>query len=185
MEREKIPQRSIKELCDHFFNHNKNISFKTKSSISKIIYSKNARILIIITNAGKEIITSRDKLIREYGWFFFVEKPELEAPKKKKSKKREERKEELTIKSEEYTFEELIIPVKEKVNMRPLYHTKEYRYYFKMIKTGLIPQMPINDLLDDFFNKNDTVPEEEKKAIGKIIFYQKTGQSCPQRIGQN
>ncbi|MHA2131162.1 MAG: MBL fold metallo-hydrolase, partial [Promethearchaeota archaeon] len=175
MEDQNVPQKSIKDLCYHFFNQNKTISFKTKNSILKIIFSHKSRILIVITSSGKELITNRDKLIKEYGWFFFVEKSEKgqRAPRKKKSKKKEEQKKERTIKTEEFNFSELIIPLKEKVNMRPLYHTKEYRHYLKLMKSEQVPQMPAKDVLDDFFNKDDFVPAEEKKAIRKIIYYQK------------
>jgi hypothetical protein len=39
MEDQNVPQKSIKDLCYHFFNQNKTISFKTKNSILKIIFS--------------------------------------------------------------------------------------------------------------------------------------------------
>ena len=74
MEERKIPQRDIDDALTHFFNLNNVISKKTKNSISKIIYSQKDRILIIITHSGKDIIVNRDRLIRDYGWFFFIEK---------------------------------------------------------------------------------------------------------------
>ncbi|MFX1325984.1 MAG: hypothetical protein ACFE8N_13605, partial [Promethearchaeota archaeon] len=69
MENKKIPQKEIKNVLNHFFNKNKIISDKTKKSISKIIYSKKDRIIIIITHSGKDIILNRNRLIKEYGWF--------------------------------------------------------------------------------------------------------------------
>ena len=42
MEENKIPQKEIKEVLNHFFNKNSHISNKTKKSISKIIYSLSA-----------------------------------------------------------------------------------------------------------------------------------------------
>jgi len=171
----KIPQKDIKDVLAHFFNINKNISRKTKNSISKIIFSQKDRILIIITPSGKDIILNRERLIKDYGWFFFIEKPEKKEKelKKKKPKKNEERKEEKTISTEEFHFEEVIIPLKQKENMRALYRTKEYIQYLKMIKSNELPQIPIKDFLHDFFLKDELVPAEEKKGIHKIIYYQK------------
>ena len=90
MEDKKIPQKDIKNVLNHFFSKNRNISNRTKNSISKIIYSQKAKILVLITNAGKQIIENRDRLIKDYGWFFFVLKREKEEtqPKKKKPKKK-------------------------------------------------------------------------------------------------
>ncbi|MHA1933465.1 MAG: MBL fold metallo-hydrolase, partial [Promethearchaeota archaeon] len=128
-----------------------------------------------MTTSGKEIIINRDRLIRDFGWFFFIEKPERKerATKGRKSKKKEEQKKEKTLKTEEYTFKDSIIPVKEKVNMRSLYQTKEYRQYLKLIKSHNISQRSAKDVIDDFFNKDNLVPIEEKKGIRKIIYYQK------------
>ena len=175
MEERKIPQRPIKDVLNGLFLKNRYISNKTRNSIVKIIYSQKTRILILITNSGNEIITNRDRLIRDYGWFFFVEKPKRKekASKGKKSKKKEEQKKEITLKTEEYHFKDSIIPVKEKENMRSLYQTKEYRHYLKLMKSQKISQSSPKDVLDDFFNKDAFVPIEEKKGIKKIIYYQK------------
>ena len=172
MENKKILQKDIKEVVNHFFSENKIFSDKTKNSISKIIYCQNARILIIITDYGKEIIVNRDRLIREYGWFFFIEKPKKQ-PKTKKPKKKEVSKVEKTVSREEYHFENIPIPLKQKENMRPLYKTKEYNYYLKIIKSNALPQVPIKEFLDDFFLKDELVPIEEKRTIRKIIYYHK------------
>ena len=175
MEERKIPQKAINELLPHFFNINKFISKKTKNSISKIIYSQKDRILILITHSGKDIILNRDRLSRDYGWFFFIEKSEKKEKesKKKKSKKKEDRKEEKTISTEEFHFEDIIIPLKEKENMRPLYRTKEYNHYLKMIKSENISQLDIKAILKDLLFKVEFIPVEEKKGIRKIIYYQK------------
>ncbi len=175
MEERKIPQKNIEDVLTHFFKININISKKTKNSISKIIFSQKDRILILITPSGKDIILNRDRLIKDYGWFFFIEKPEKKEKelKKKKPKKKEERKEENTIGKEEFHFEEIIIPLKQKENMRALYRTKEYNQYLKLIKSEELPQIPIKDVLADFFFKDELVPAEEKKGIRKIIYYHK------------
>ncbi|MFX1454395.1 MAG: MBL fold metallo-hydrolase [Promethearchaeota archaeon] len=173
MEERKIPQKPIKSVLEGLFHKDNFISKKTKNSIFKIIYSQVFRIIILITHSGKEIIANRDKLIKEYGWFFFVEKPEKKEKiiKDKKPKRKEERKEEATISTKNYQFNDLVISVKEKENMRSLYHTKEYRHYLKIIKSQNITQTPAKEVLDDFFNKDELVPIEEKKAIRKIIYY--------------
>jgi predicted metal-dependent RNase len=175
MEERKIPQKDIKELINHFFNKNNYISNKTKTSISKIIYAQKDKILILITHSGKDILVNRDKLVRDYGWFFFISKTEKETkqPKKKKPKKKAEPKTEGTISTEEYQFEDFKIPLKQKEHMRALYRTKEYNHYLKLIKSKEIPQMTIRDVLDDLFLKNKLVPIEEKRGIRKIIYYHK------------
>jgi Cft2 family RNA processing exonuclease len=131
--------------------------------------------IVLITHSGKDILLNRDKLVKEYGWFFFITKTEKETklPKKKKPKKKLEQKVEKTISRDEYLFNESTIPLKQKENMRTLYHTKEYNHYLKMIKTKQIPQESIKNVLDDLFLKNKMVPAEEKKGIKKIIYYQK------------
>ncbi|MFX1241273.1 MAG: MBL fold metallo-hydrolase [Promethearchaeota archaeon] len=174
MQDKKIPQKDIKTVLNHLFFDDKFISEKTKSSISKIIYSKMDRIIIVIIPDGKDLIRNRDKLVRNYGWFFFISKNETEkeTPKKDKPKKKEEKKQELTVSREEYPFEDLKIILKQKKNMRPLYHTKEYRHYLKLIKTENIHQLPIKDVLNDLFFENEIVPIEEKMGIRKIIYYQ-------------
>ncbi len=172
MEDKKIPQKNIKEVINHFFNKNRNISNKTKNAISKIIYCQKVRILILITQYGKEIIVKRDRLIRDYGWFFFIEKSTNES-KKKKPKKKEERNKEQTISTEEFHYDDTQIPLKQKEHMRALYRTKEYNQYLKLIKSKEVPQMAIRDVLEDLFFKDELVPSEEKKGIRKIIYYQK------------
>ena len=175
MEERKIPQREIKDVLSHFFIVNKFISKKTKNSISKIIYSQKDRILILITSSGKDIILNRDRLSRDYGWFFFIEKTEKKEKesKKKKPKRKEDRKEEKTISTEEFHFEDIIIPLKEKENMRSLYRTKEYNHYLKLIKSENISQLDIKATLKDLFFKVELIPVEEKKGVRKIIYYQK------------
>lgn len=174
MQDKNISQKKINEVLNHLFFKDKIISSKTKNSISKIIYSQSDRIIIIITQIGKDIIRNRDKLIRIYGWFFYLSETEKEEkqPKKKKEKKKDEKKEEKTISIEEFHYEDLIIPLKQKENMRPLYHTKEYRHYLKLIKSENIPHLPIKDVLNGLFFSNESIPIEEKKGIRKIIYYQ-------------
>ncbi|MFX0077455.1 MAG: MBL fold metallo-hydrolase, partial [Candidatus Hermodarchaeota archaeon] len=176
IETKKIPQKPILDVLNHFFLSNEEISKNTKNSISKIVYSQKDKIIIVVTSLGRDIIWKRDDLIRAYGWFFFISKPK-KTPKKEKSKKskqkKEPKKEEKTISKEIYRFEDIKIPLKEKEHMRSLYHSKEYFQYLKLIKSNNIPQLPIKDILDDFFLKNDDIPSNEKKSIGKIIFYQK------------
>ena len=175
MQERKIPQKDINDLLSHFFNTNNYISKKAKNSISKIIYAQKVKILILITHSGRDILVNRDKLVRDYGWFFFISKAEKDSksPKKKKPKKKVESKAEITLSREEYQFEDSLIPVKQKEHMRALYNTKEYNQYLKLIKSNEIPQMAINDVLDDLFLKDKLVPIEEKKGIKKIIYYQK------------
>jgi Cft2 family RNA processing exonuclease len=176
MEDNKIPQEGLEEAINHFFNENRYISTKTKKSITKIIYSENARILILITSSGKEIIKNRDQLIRDYGWFFFISKSDEKekiAIKKKQKKKRPKHKAEKTLKELEFKYDETTIRVKQKENMRALYRSKEYNQYSKLIKSKQIPQVPISDVLNDFFFKDQLVPKEEKKGIKKIIYYDK------------
>ncbi|MHA2430333.1 MAG: MBL fold metallo-hydrolase [Promethearchaeota archaeon] len=168
MKQKKIPQKKIKEVIEHLFLKNNLISKKTKNSISKVIYCQEDRIIIVVTKSGKEIIYNRDKLIQKYGWFFYIAKSE----KKQKDKKKELKKEELTVSTETYQYDEHSIILKEKRNMRSLYNTKEYFHYKKLMESNNIDQIPINDVLDDFFLKNDKIPNKEKKSIKKIIYYQ-------------
>ncbi len=173
MENKKIPQKPILNVLNHFFLNNDEVGKKTKTSISKVAYSQKTRIIIIFTNQGKDIIWKRDKLIYEYGWFFFVSKPKQKSKKEKKeNKKKEPKKEERTLSKETYQLEDISFPLKEKENMRSLYHTKEYFQYLKLIKSKNIPQLPIKDVLNDLFLKNEAIPLKEKKSIGKIIYYQ-------------
>ena len=177
MEEQNIPQKEIKDVLEHFFQDNDKIPEKTKKSISKIIYCTKDRIIIAITKSGKEIIWKRQDLINSYGWFFFVsESDEQKRPASKKKGKRKKNKEpikpEKTISTEEFKFKELVIPLKQKENMRSLYNTREYNHYLNIIKNRTISQMPINEVLTDLFSKNNLVPLKEKEAIGKIIYYQ-------------
>lgn len=175
MEERKIPQKDISDLINHFFNKNTYISKKTKNSISKIICAQKVKILILITHSGNDILVNRDKLVRDYGWFFFISKTEKESKqqKKKKPKKKVETKTEITINRDDYPFGDSLIPLKQKEHMRALYNTKEYNQYLKLIKSNEIPQMSIRNVLDDLFLKDKLVPIEEKKGIKKIIYYQK------------
>lgn len=174
MKSKEIPQKSIEDVLNHFFSENDDITKKTKDSISKVIYSQKDRIIIIITNSGQDIIWKRDKLIYAYGWFFFVSKPKQKPKKTKKDKKRKEpKKEERTISKENFQFGDHTIPLKEKENMRSLYHTKEYFQYLKLINSSNIPQQPIKDVLHDLLFKNEDIPLKEKNSIGKVIYYQK------------
>ena len=171
MEKRSILQKPIMEVINHFFSEDTIISEKTKNSVSKLIHCSNDKIIILITVSGKDIIWNRDKLINEYGWFFFVaEQEKKKKPDQKKIKEKQQKKEEI-ISSQDYVFEDLTIILEEKINMRSLYHTKEYFQYAKLIKSKNINQMNILDVLNDFFNKNTLVPIEEKKSIRNIIYY--------------
>ncbi|MBY8980735.1 MAG: MBL fold metallo-hydrolase [Candidatus Lokiarchaeota archaeon] len=174
MESKEIPQKPILDVLNHLFTENKEISIKTKNSISKIIYSPSDRIIILNTPLGQDIIWKRNKLIYSYGWFFYVSKPKTKSPKARKEKtKREPKKEEITISKEILQLGELSIPLKEKENMRSLYHSREYIQYLKLIKSSNIKQKPIKEVLQDFLLENKDIPLKEKKSIGKIIYYQK------------
>ncbi len=174
MESKEIPQKPIEDVLNHLFTENKEITDKTKNSISKIIYSPNDRIIILITTLGQDIIWKRSKLIYLYGWFFYVSKPKAKPPKLKKEKRKKEPKtEERTISKEILEFGDLAIPLKEKENMRSLYHNKEYFQYLKLIKSDNIIQKPIKEVLHDFLLENQDIPIKEKKSIGKIIYYHK------------
>jgi len=173
MEDNIILQKKIEEILNHLFFKDRSISSKTKNSISKIIYSEKDKIIIIITQNGKDIIRNRDKLVRNYGWFFYISEQHTEQKKfKEKPKKKAEKKQERTISSEEFQYEDLRIPLKQKENMRPLYHTKEYRHYLKIIKSENVKQILLKDVLNNLFFNNESIPTEEKKGIRKIIYYQ-------------
>jgi Cft2 family RNA processing exonuclease len=174
MKSKNLPQKSIEEVLNHFFLENNDITKKTKDSISTVIYSQKDRIIVIVTTSGQDIIWKRDKLIHAYGWFFFASKPAKKSDKPKKEKKKQEPKNvEKTLSRETFPFGEISIPLKEKENMRSLYHTKEYFQYLKLITSSNIPQLPIKDVLNDLLFKNEAIPLKEKKSIGKIIYYQK------------
>ncbi|GAH71747.1 unnamed protein product, partial [marine sediment metagenome] len=96
----KIPQKEITDVLNHLFLKNSLLSRKTKNSISKIIYSKKDRIIVAITKWGKEIIWNRDKLIRSYGWFFFVSEAMVDKKDSDKKKKRKREKKKKKIKEE-------------------------------------------------------------------------------------
>lgn len=174
MEDNKIPQKKINEVLNHLFFKDRMVSNKTKTSISKIIYSRKDRIVILFTQNGKDIIKNRDKLVRNYGWFFYISEADTyqKKLKKEKPKKKEEKKQERTISSEQFEYEDLRISLKQKENMRPLYHTKEYRNYLKIIKSENVKQIPLKDVLNDLFFNNESIPTDEKKGIRKIIYYQ-------------
>jgi Cft2 family RNA processing exonuclease len=170
MEENNIPQKPIKEVVEHFFSKDNLVSKKTKKAISNLIYSVKDRIIVVIAKTGKDIIWNRDQLAKNYGWFFYISKG---APKEKSRKKEKDtKKKEKTINQELYEFKENSIVLKEKKNMRPLYHTKEYFQYLKLIKSEKIPQKDIKEVLADFFFKNAEIPLKEKKSIKKIIYYQ-------------
>jgi len=174
MKSKEIPQKPIIDVLNHLFTENKEISTKTKNSISKIIYSPNDRIIILNTSLGQDIIWKRNKLIYLYGWFFYVSKPKTKPSKaKKERKKRTPKKEEITISKEILHLGELSIPLKEKENMRSLYHSREYIQYLKLIRSNNIKQKPIKEVLQDFLLENKDIPTKEKKSIGKIIYYHK------------
>ncbi|MBD3338373.1 MAG: MBL fold metallo-hydrolase [Candidatus Lokiarchaeota archaeon] len=171
MESKNISQKSIKEVVEHFFSEkNDIISEKTKKSIQHIIFSPQDRMIIVITKSGKEIIWNRDKLIDQYGWYFFIAKSDAKYRKKHQKKKG---KEEKTISTEEYQYHDSAIAIKKKKNMRGLYRTKEYYQYFNKIKSKNIPQMDFKEVLNDFFFSNDEIPIKEKKAIKTINFYER------------
>ena len=171
MEENKIPQKPIQEVLSHLFLENKVISERTKKSISKVIFCIKDRIIIPITKHGKEIIIARNKLIKDYGWFFFVSATDPDL-KKKRPQKKNESKVEKTVSLEAYQYESSVISLKQKINMRALYRNKEYDHYLKIIKSKQIAQTPIKDVIDDFFLKNELIPLEEKIGIRKIIYYQ-------------
>ena len=174
MESKEIPQKAITEVLNHLFTENKEISIKTKNSISKIIYSPKDRIIILNTPLGQDIIWKRNKLIYLYGWFFYVSKPKTKPTRaRKEKKKRGPKKEEITISKEILHLGELSIPLKEKENMRSLYHSREYIKYLKLIKSDKITQKPIKEVLHDFLLENKDIPMKEKKSIGKLIYYHK------------
>ncbi len=176
MESKKIPQKPIEDVLNDLLLKNSYISKKTKDSISKIIYSPKDRIIVVTTHLGQDIIWNRGKLIYSYGWFFFVSKAKSKqksSKANKANKKKAPKKEEITVSREDYQFEDLFIPLKEKENMRSLYRTKEYFQYLKLIKSRNIPQMPIKEVLHDLLVENQDIPLKEKKSIGKVIYYKK------------
>ncbi len=175
MEKEGIDLAPIEKVLDDFFNKESTIKKAVKKSISKIFYCLEDRIIILLTNMGKEIIWHRNDLIKKYGWFFFVSNKEVKesGPKGKKEKKGKRSRKEIIVKVGEFEFEEKLISIKQKKNMRPLYRTKEYNKYMNIIKTRKIAQMEIMEVLHEFFFHFDGIPLKEKKSIAKIIYYEK------------
>ncbi|MBN1213807.1 MAG: MBL fold metallo-hydrolase [Candidatus Lokiarchaeota archaeon] len=168
MEEKNIIQLDINQVLDDFFSNDNNlISEPTKNSITKIIYKKNERIIIVVTPKGKDLIWNRNKLIDKYGWFFFVIKTYGEKPPSEKK----EKKQEITVNTRTFKEEVFEIPINEKKNMRPLYKTKEYRKYLNIIKDRKIKQTPIDETIKDFFINSELVPLKEKEAIRKINYY--------------
>ena len=172
MENEDINQKPIEDVLDDFFSKSlETISHSTKKSISKIIYCKKDRIIIVESKHAREIIWNRKKLVERYGWFFFVTKNYVsEEEKRKKDKKSKSG--EVLISEEEFTANGFKIDLLEKENMRNLYHTKEYFRYNQIMKSNNIPQKPIQYVLKDFFLNDRTVPLKEKKAVRRIIYYE-------------
>jgi Cft2 family RNA processing exonuclease len=172
MDKNKIPQKPIKELLRHLFFENTIISNEVKKSISKIIYSESDKLIILITSSGKEFIHKRNELVNQYGWFFYLVDKEKKSKKDHKISKKQ-KKEEITISTQTYNIKDISIELEEKQNMRSLYFTKEYFHYSKFIKSNNIPQMDIHDVLNHFFQDNKLVPFKEKKGIKKAIYYHK------------
>ncbi|MHA1763560.1 MAG: MBL fold metallo-hydrolase [Promethearchaeota archaeon] len=177
-EKEGIKPLSIEKVLDDFFNKTRLITKSTKLAITRVYYCPKDRIIILITNKGGEIIRNRDRFTRKYGWFFFVTKKELKKKRtelsvdEKGSEKKKKEHQEITVRASEFQFKDKIIIVKQKKNMRPLYRTKEYRKYINLINEKNVPQMPIFEVLKDFFHEFMSVPIKEKKAIEKINYYE-------------
>jgi Cft2 family RNA processing exonuclease len=174
MIKEEIPQKDVHEVLKHLFLSSNIVSEKTKASISKIIYHPEDRIIIMVTKSGKEIIWNREKFVKEYGWFFFVsETDKTKKSEKKKEQKKEKKGEEVTISKDLFEYDGLSITIKQKRNMRSLYHTREYFQYFKLMNSQNIPQTDFEKVIKDIFLNNTLIPEKEKKSIRKIIYYEK------------
>ena len=172
MIKNRIPQKPIQDVLKDLFFVGNTISSEIKKSISKIIYSETDKLIVLITDSGKEFINKRNELVNQYGWFFYVIDSEKKNKKDHKNKK-QKKNEEIIISTQIYNFDEVEIELEEKQNMRSLYHTKEYFQYFKFIKSKNIPQMAIYEVLDHFFKQNELVPFKEKQAIKKLIYYNK------------
>jgi len=175
MEQKNIPQKPIEEVLNSFFSENlKIISKSTKKSISQIVYYKEERLIILESKHAREVIWNREQLIKKYGWFFFVTKkfipPGLKETKQRGKKK--EKSKERILSKEKYQVNGFQIGLIQKKNMRPLYHTKEYNRYLQIIRSNHIETRPIKETLTDFFLQYDAVPEKEKNAIRKIIYYE-------------
>ncbi|TFG17797.1 MAG: MBL fold metallo-hydrolase [Promethearchaeota archaeon] len=173
MDENQIPQKDITWVLKNLFLSSNIVSEKTKTSVSKIVYCLEDRIIILISKSGKEIIWNRDKLVNEYGWFFFVsETDKIKKREKKKAHKKGNKAEELTISKDSFEYEGLSIDIKHKRDMRSLYHTKEYFQYFKLINSANIPQTDFKKVINDIFYNNTLIPEKEKKSIRKIVYYE-------------
>lgn len=174
MSENQISQKDINEVLKHLFLTSTLISEKTKTSVSKIIYCIKDRIIILVTKSGKDIIWNRDKLGKEYGWFFFVAETDITKKKKrKKSKTKDNKKEEITLSKDSFEYDGLSVAIKQKKNMRSLYHTREYFQYRKLMNSQNIPQSGFKKVIEDIFHNNTIIPEKEKKSIRKIIYYEK------------
>jgi len=169
MEEKSISQKPIKEVLKDLIENNQYISKKAKESISKVFYFPDDRLIVPVTTQGQDFINHRNKLIQNYGWFFFVIDSEDKLEKKKSKGPSGEK----LISTEEYSFHEKTIELKHKKHMRPLYKTKEYYHYNKLMRNKRIPQKPVKKVIHDFFFNYDKVPLKEKKAIRKIIYYEK------------
>jgi Cft2 family RNA processing exonuclease len=168
MKEEDIEQKPILDVLQDFLDLDL-ISNKTKKSISKVYYSPEDRIIVIITSKGKEIIWKREELVKKYGWFFFVTRSFTN----KQREKRKKGKEETLISEKEVNFGDFKVTLKEKENMRHLYHTKEYGRYLGIMKSQHVKKMDISQVLEDFFIKDRKIPKKEKNAIRTIIYYEK------------
>ncbi|TXT66922.1 MAG: hypothetical protein BAJALOKI1v1_240018 [Promethearchaeota archaeon] len=174
MEEKEITQKPIEEVLESFFSDNlKIISNPTKKSIKKVIYYENARLIILESKQAREIIWNRDDLVKKYGWFFFITKKYKIDKKKKEKRKSKDHQKEQVISKEKFMINGFDIILVHKKHMRPLYHTKEYHRYYQIITSNNIPTQPIKETLSDFFLKNSLVPKKEKKAIQRIIYYEK------------
>ncbi len=172
IEAQKIPQKPIKDVLNHLIVKNNLLSKKTKESFKKVKYSKSERLVILFTNSGNEVIWNREKLIKEYGWYFYTIEDKGDKKGIKARPKQDQPKEENTIGTEPYLYEGFEISIKQKTNMRALYNTKEYKQHLNIIRSKKVVQMPIKDVINDLFLKNELIPLKEKKAIRKIIYYQ-------------
>ena len=92
---------------------------------------------------------------------------------KKKTKKKDSNAEEITISTDSFNYEGFSIAIKQKINMRSLYHTKEYFQYYKLINSENITQVDFKTVIDDIFQNNTLIPEKEKKSIRMLTLCMK------------
>ncbi len=178
--RKQIKLKPLNEVLDHFFNKNRLITSNFKKTINKIEYSTEGRILNVIIREGNskrnDIIWNRAKLANLYGWFFFVtlkpSKTKKKAKKKPKKSKQAPKKEEILLSSSEVSYADYSFTLEQKSNMRPLYKTREYKFYQNLLTKKKIKQKPIEDVLKAFFSNQERIPDKEKKSIRKIVYYQ-------------